>query len=286
MLKTIYDTEEDIPEGYRDLYTEKNGKWELTGVQGVKTQADVDRVQAALTKERTEHKTTKASLAQFEGIDPESVASMTLSLEEAQAQLAALNKDGNVDPEKIEPIVAARLKQATAPLERDKANLERQIEAKRKEVAEREAKIAELNTSIVNDRIEREVRDAAATAKITPSAVTDAVMRARSIFEQTDDGRTVTRDVAGVTPGLNPVEWLKDMQEKAPHWWPNSVGGGSQGGGGPGGRPYAGANNPWSKEGWNITKQGAVVKTLGEAKAAEIAAQAGCKIGDTKPKAA
>ena len=36
MLKTIYDNEEDIPEGFKELYTEKNGKWELTGVQGVK----------------------------------------------------------------------------------------------------------------------------------------------------------------------------------------------------------------------------------------------------------
>ncbi len=285
MLKTIYDNEEDIPEGYKDLYTEKNGKWELTGITGVKTEADVARVQTALTKERNDHKATKASLAQFEGIDPEAVSAMTLSLEEAQAQLAALNKDGNVDPEKIEPIVAARLKQATAPLERDKANLERQLEAQRKAVTEKEGVIATLNSSITSDRIERQVRDAAATSKLLPSAVTDAVMHARSIFEQTEDGRTVTKDVAGVTPGLNPVEWLKDMQEKAPHWWPASVGGGAQGGGG-GGRPYAGVNNPWSKEGWNLTKQGQVYKALGEAKAAEIAAQAGCKIGDTKPKAA
>ena len=50
MLKTIYDNEADIPEGFAALYTEKNGKWELTGVQGVKTQLDVDRVQEALRK--------------------------------------------------------------------------------------------------------------------------------------------------------------------------------------------------------------------------------------------
>ncbi|WMT75066.1 hypothetical protein [Bradyrhizobium sp. Ash2021] len=40
--------------------------------------------------------------------------------------------------------------------------------------------------------------------------------------------------------------------------------------------------NPWSKEGWNISAQGKLVTTLGEKKAKEIAAAAGCKIGSTK----
>jgi hypothetical protein len=43
------------------------------------------------------------------------------------------------------------------------------------------------------------------------------------------------------------------------------------------------ATNPWSKEGWNVTKQGALVKSIGETKAAAIAAAAGSKIGATKP---
>jgi hypothetical protein len=40
--------------------------------------------------------------------------------------------------------------------------------------------------------------------------------------------------------------------------------------------------NPWSKEGWNVSAQGKLVLSLGEAKAAEIAQAAGCKIGSTK----
>ena len=39
-LKVIHDTLEDIPEAYRELYSEKNGKWELTGIVGLVTQAD------------------------------------------------------------------------------------------------------------------------------------------------------------------------------------------------------------------------------------------------------
>jgi hypothetical protein len=40
--------------------------------------------------------------------------------------------------------------------------------------------------------------------------------------------------------------------------------------------------NPWGKEGWNISAQGKLILTLGEAKAAAIASAAGCKIGSTK----
>jgi hypothetical protein len=40
--------------------------------------------------------------------------------------------------------------------------------------------------------------------------------------------------------------------------------------------------NPWSKEGWNVSAQGKLVLSMGEAKAAQIAEAAGCKIGSTK----
>lgn len=41
-------------------------------------------------------------------------------------------------------------------------------------------------------------------------------------------------------------------------------------------------SNPWSKEGWHLGNQGKLVLSLGEEKAAAIAAAAGCKIGSTK----
>ena len=42
-------------------------------------------------------------------------------------------------------------------------------------------------------------------------------------------------------------------------------------------------SNPWSAEGWSLARQGDLVKTLGQEKAAAIAASAGCKIGSTRP---
>lgn len=282
-LKTIYDTEEDIPEGFADLYTERNGKWELTGIEGVKTQADVERVQEALRKEKVDHKATKTKLDVFDGLDPDEVAAQATALEEANAKLEAIGNGNGIDETKIEPIIAARLKAATAPLERKVTSLETQIENGKKTIAEREGEVSGLKLSITMDNIERHVRDAAIAAKVQTSALDDVVLRANRIFERDDAGKILTKDVAGTTPGLTAKEWLKDMEEKAPHWWPASVGGGSgkDGTGPSGGR----ANNPWSKEAWNLTKQGALVRELGEVKAAELAARVGSKLGATKPAA-
>jgi hypothetical protein len=41
--------------------------------------------------------------------------------------------------------------------------------------------------------------------------------------------------------------------------------------------------NPWSREGWNLTKQMGLYRDLGPVGAAGIAKAVGCKIGDTKP---
>jgi hypothetical protein len=43
------------------------------------------------------------------------------------------------------------------------------------------------------------------------------------------------------------------------------------------------SSNPWTKEGWNLTKQGQVTKQLGIAKATELAEQAGVTLGATRP---
>jgi hypothetical protein len=42
-------------------------------------------------------------------------------------------------------------------------------------------------------------------------------------------------------------------------------------------------DNPWSREGWNVTKQGSLVRSLGLAKANEIAAAVGARVGQTRP---
>lgn len=278
-LKTIYEKQEEIPEGYGDLYIERNGKFEISGIEGVKTQADVDRVQEALRKEKGDHKVTKESLAKFGDLDPEKVPAALEELEEVKAQLATATKDGKVDEGAVQERIEAAVNRAVGPILRDKKAVETQLGLRDKVILEKDTEVNALKGSIKKTKIEGVLRDNAIAAKVLGTAIDDAVMVGIGMFEEID-GRYVTKDGVGVTPGLEPKEWYKDMQEKRPHWWPPSQGGGSRGAGAPMGRN---ADNPWSVAGWNITKQGQFVKTHGEAKAGEAAASVGSRIGATRP---
>lgn len=280
-LKALYEKKEDVPEQFLELYTERNGKFELSGIEGVKTQADVDRVQEALRKEKTDHKAAKDALAKWGDLNPDEVPAQLEELTEVKAQLATVTKDGKVDEGAVQERIEAAVSRAVGPLQRDKSSLEKQLDAAKKATAEKEAEIGNLQGSIKRSKIEGQLRDNAIAAKVIPTAIDDAVMVGIGMFEEVD-GRYVTKDGVGVTPGLDPKEWFKDMQEKRPHWWPASQGGGSRGAGGAMGRN---ADNPWSAAGWNITAQGAYVTKHGAAKAAEAAASVGSKIGATKPPA-
>lgn len=278
-LKTIYEKQEDIPEGYGDLYVQRNGKFELSGIEGVKTQADVDRVQEALRKEKADHKAAKDSLAKWGELDPEKVPAALEELEEVKAQLATATKEGKVDEGAVQERIEAAVNRAVGPLQRDKKALETQLNQKDKVIAEKDGEVQNLQGNIKRSKIEGILRDNAIASKVIATAIDDAVMVGLNMFEEVD-GKYVTKDGIGVTPGLDPKEWYKDMQEKRPHWWPPSQGGGSRGGSGPTGRT---AENPWSREGWNVTKQGQYIRQHGEAKAGEAATSVGSKVGSTKP---
>jgi hypothetical protein len=281
-LKTIYEKVEEIPEGYTDLYSERGGRFELTSVEGVKTQADIDRINAALAKERADHKAAREKLQKFGEIDPDTIPATLEELADAKARLESITKDGKINEEKVNERIEAAVNRAVGPLQRDKAAVERQLEAQRKATAEKEQAVSALEQSIRETKIKNALRDAAIGQKVVATAIDDAVLVGASMFEITEGGAILTKDGVGVTPGLAPNEWYKDMMERRPHWWPASVGGGSRGGSG---GPSTGRDNPWSAEGWNITAQGQVVRSQGEAKASEMAARVGSRLGATKPPA-
>jgi hypothetical protein len=74
--------------------------------------------------------------------------------------------------------------------------------------------------------------------------------------------------------------WLTEMQAKRPHWWGTTSGGGSRGNNGSGGPPSG--NNPFSREHWNMTEQGKLIRT-NRVRAEQLAKSAGTKIGGGMP---
>lgn len=271
MLKRIIEKLDEVPEALRDHYVEKDGKWHLQ-VEGMKTQEDIDRQQAALQAERTAHKTTKDALKASNDklevwgeLEPDDV---TAKLE----KLTTLEGAGN-NP-KAEEIRSMAETLATARIKTETTKLQRSLD---KMTEERDAAVNEgtgLKTQIVQRTVDDAIRGAATGAKVIPEAVPDLTILARNEFKLVD-GKVVTED------GRDAVQWLEDRKKTAPYLWPQAKGAGAQGGSENNGGLQAG-DNPFSYAGWNVTKQGQAV-TADRSKAAKLAEQAGTTIGGPKP---
>lgn len=273
-LKAIHDKQDEIPEDYRELYTEKNGKWELTGIKGIRTQADIDRVQGALTKEKAEHKTTKGKLMVWGDMDPEETKKSLDRIPELEA--AAGDK---LDESKIDELANKR---ADRVLKTKLAPVERKLTAAEKERDELKVERDTLSAKATQRAIHDDMRKAGKAAKIRPEAEDDLLLHDR-LFEVTDDGKVLTKDNVGVTPGLDPDAWLSEIQERKQHWWPGTVGSGAPGSGGPGG--IGAKKNPWSHQHWNVTEQGRFFTKNGKEKCEKMAEAAGTTFGGSRPPA-
>jgi len=263
-LKLVVEKLDEIDSKYHDLYTEKDGKYEFTGVEGMKTQADIDRLQTALNKERADHKSTKEK---YKGLPDKTVEEIVADLDRIPELEAAAKGAGNVD-ELVEAKIQSRLK----PIERERDKYKKELDEAQTQVSAYQGK----------DR-PRTIQDAvrAAIGKqqgFQQSAVEDALIIGERVFEIDDAGHVVTKDGVGVTPGISAEVWLTEIQNARPHWWVGSQGGGA--GGNRGGA--SGATNPWTHEGWNLTEQGRIYRE-DPAKAQQMAASAGTQIGGVKP---
>jgi len=265
---------DDIPEQYRELYTEQDGAFVLTGIQGVKTQADIDRIHGGLVKERDEHKVTKASLHVWDGLDHQEVRTKLDRFTELE--VAAKGNKDEMDA-KLEELTEARVLTRLAPVERENKTLKTRCQ-------ELEERAGTLEKEKTYRTIGDQVLDACVKSKVVDEARADVIMLANQVMDVTEDGKTVLtkENPYGVTPGLSPDVFLSEMQDKRPHWWPKSVGGGA---GGSGANFGAGASNPWTHAGWNMTKQGQFIKENGIEKAEQMAKTAGTTIGGRRPEA-
>lgn len=268
-LKAIVDSLDDVPEQFHELYTERNGKFEFTGVEGMKTDADIERLQKGLTKERNEHRETKQKLASFSALgDPEEVHARLDRFEELETAAG-----GKLDDEQINKLVEGRIKTRLAPVEREL----NQFKAR---AGELEATVGTYQARERSRAIGDAVGKAARAAKVQDSALEDVMLFGNHLFEVDEEGRVVTKDGVGVTPGLEPQQWLDDIQSKKPHWFqPVTTGGGAGGGAG---RQGMGGTNPFTAEAWNMSEQGKILRE-NPTRAEQLAKAAGTTVGGPKP---
>lgn len=216
-LALTVDSIEELDESIKSFYTKTDdGKFRLD-LDGYE---DPKGLKSALEKERAAARDAAKMLKDFqkkyEGIDPDKVKGLLSKLEnDEEAKLLA---DG-----KIDEVVNRRI-------EKQRADLEKQV----KDALIR-AEQAELRAKNFEQRVlDNAIRFAASKAGLHPHAIEDALFRARTMFKLNENGDAVMYDGDEVKPGkdgkspYSPSEWLDEMKEKAPHWYPamNSGGGG------------------------------------------------------------
>ena len=255
-LKAIYANLDEVPEQFRELYSEKKGadgavRFELTGIEGIKTSADIERLDKALKAERSEHAKTKERLRGFGDRTPDQIEELEAQIVELQAQVEA---GGKPDDAAINKLVEARIPAFTKPLERKLVELE-QLKA------QLEAENAALKLTALRRSMTDELRNVVTGEKrvpVRPSAVEDIELYVERLFT-IEDGKFVTKDGVGVTPGMSMREWLTEMQAEGrrPHWFEGNTPAGATGGSG--GSAHMG-DNPFDAKTFNLSKASAIEK--------------------------
>ena len=233
-MKYKYNTKAEIPAGLEPFYKEVNGVW-ICIIEGV-VPAET------LTAEQQAAIALKKQLEAFSGLDP--VKAKKLLEEAAAAQEDALKKAG-----KLDELVEARVTPYKTQLDQLKAT----VEAKEKALQQ-----------II---LKSEVLALAPKFKVAASAVEDIAYRAEKTFTIVD-GKVVAKDATGnvilsqKNPGqpLTPDEWFEGLAKSHPHYFAPSVGGGAGGSGSAFNPGSQGKENPFTKEGWNLSKQAELYK--------------------------
>ena len=269
-LKLQYDSEDDIDEAFRPLYTEKDGKFNFTAITGLKTQGDIDKLNVGIKKEREHTKTIKVKLDLWGELDP----TETLAKLDTIPELEAAAK-GKLNETEIEAAVERRLVLKMAPVVREN-----------KDLKDENAGLLESNNGHVAVNRTRSIHDvihkALTKGKVIPDAFEDALMMADRVFEiREDDDEIVTKANVGVTPGIDAESWLAEIQPRKSHWWPGSVGGGASGS--KSGTSFG--KNPFSGDNFSLTEQGQVIKEHGMKRAEQMAKAAGTTVGGPQPAA-
>lgn len=240
-LELQYATQEEIPEGYGDLYSEKDGQWHLTGVKGLSTAtAGTANLRKSLEAERKAHKETKKSLTEAQ----QEMTKITTERDELQIKV---DSNGNIDDKKMTELVERRVAIVRGPLEQ-------KVQAAESKAAEFESK---LNEALGRERLTNAnaaIRDAAAKAGITdPNALHQAVRLFGSEIQLDEaTGTYVAREGGEFTPGIDlPTIFNGEAKKRYGNLWPQSVGAGARAPG----STVDGDPNPYSHEHWNLTNQ-------------------------------
>lgn len=189
-------------------------------------QSEIDKAVTGLKSKNdellTEKKTIQEALKNFDGLDAAKAKEALEFINNNED--AQLIKDGKIDE---------LLDRRTSAMKSDHESIVGDLTAQVKELAEGKSK---YKTQFQNKMIDDAIRDAALTGKIRPEAISDVILRSKSVFSLADDLTVESRDSKGNLNKiddkvLTPTNWIESLKKTSPHYWPASEGAGANSGG-------------------------------------------------------
>lgn len=232
--------------------TGTSGSADFTKEQFDALQAEVERLRNHSKTLLDEKKVLKSQFddfkSSFEGIDANNIKKMMEVFESSEeAKLIAEGKLDEVIRKRTEKTLTVK---------------DSLIEELGLKMTDLEKSLGEVTTRYKNEKITNELRAAAEKHGVLPTAIDDVVYRGLNLFSVDDKGNIEARDANGElvkagTKLLNPELFVKDLQDKAPHFWPQS-----QGAGATGNSSNASGINPFKKgKNYNLTEQAKIQRS-------------------------
>jgi len=242
-LKAIYETLDQVPEQYRDLYSGESGiGFRLSGVEGILFEEDHKGLKTALTQEREKTSALEGKIKKFGAVDPSKYNEWEKRVPELEVALEAANKDRAT-------AINAAVEERIAPVLREKDSAISTLQANLEKVTGDFTKTVE----VLRDRDFREkFRTEAPKYFVQDHAIEDVIFRSQSFGWQLDENGglvALNRNGDSQYSRRNPTqvidfkEWMSEvLPVDAPHLFKQSTGGGAAGSGKGGVR-----NRPWSE---------------------------------------
>lgn len=230
MPELLFDAQDAVPEPFRAIAAEKDGKWSINVVP--KAELDEFRERNIEISKKNEQFTGLIGRLTPLGFDPEKVDEFVTGFTEMK-DIKQQVADGKLV---ADTSLAAAVEAKTGEM---KSNYETQIGGLKNEntslKGENEKLKLQLNRSIVDQNVMTAINDPKSGA--LPEATRNILREAHDTFHIDENGKLIAKDGDGniiyggdgATP-MTPTEWLKKLSETSPFFFKGSQGGGAGGG--------------------------------------------------------
>src|SRR5262245_45158948 len=241
-FKQSYAAQTDIPEGWREHYTERDGAW---WIETDPPADDVTGLKSALANERTLRRDAERAVSEYktkyDTVDLDEIAKL-------RERVKGMDDADIYDKQGLEALVARRVESL-------KTDHERVLRMRLGEIENLKVENGILTQRWKQDKIRTALLAAVGGSGVDKDAVEDAVSRGLAVFKEVDDqgnvlaknGDDVRYGRDGINP-LTPAEWIANLKADghAKHLWPGSQGSGAPAnhGAGSGTTDWAAITNP------------------------------------------